>query len=249
MSVERKTQKSKKPLIITLCVAILIAAVGGVGFAMRDTISGWFSKEPSDAGEKHDATVEEATKVMLASNVSYDGTWYDDTDFGYHVYLPLTSVSSDKDYASKVVYVNEGGTAMSGITIGDGTYPTLEGDATADSNTMLRSVMDKITHDAGLNFFNATFSGAYELSSDALPNNIKALKVTGNLMTTLTLKLEGTDTPFKQDATYFLDGYIVLLDDTPVFFWGISDRDDPSVTPAMSSWVKECATTFWKTAT
>lgn len=247
MAVERRVKPSAKMKAgvskwwksIVLAVVLIVLAVGAI-LIVPDTLERLGGKDPSKNPD-NPAKIKEAIRAMLATTVSYDGTWIEDPQGRFQVYMPGVTERTDDNKVCDYLYTNEAGMAAFGIYIGREQYPTMDGNPQVDPNAILQSVVSKVLPDVGLVMYDAKFSGSYDVSNITLGDGTPGLFVTGELQTVL--GLQGDSEADVNHVTYNfpLYGFAMLREDWPVFVWGACDPDDATIASQLDTYMKECA--------
>lgn len=260
MAVERRVKPStrmkqqlaenRKPVLIGICALVaVVVAVCAVIF-VPPFVGELMGKDPQKDPNPDSSMTggegvnQEAIKAMLAGSVNYEGEWVVDEQNRFQVYLPGDKAVENDGLKSIMVRNNEGTTYAYGVTISDEQLPTLGGDPTLDSGTVLKSVIDKCLNDVSLSFYGAGFNGSYDMSTFSLSDGSKALRVDGELQTSMVLQNEGSSTTNTVTMNFPLCGFIAVRDDYPVFIWGVVDPDDGNASSSLEDNILDCATIF-----
>ena len=238
-SVRIKAAAAKRIKIILLIFAVVIALSVVALIVLK--LNGIGDEHVGTKHPNNPEQTKEAIRAMLATAVSYDGTWIEDEQGRFQVYLPGVTERTDGNKISDYLYTNEAGMAAFGVYIGREQYPTMDGNPQADPNAILQSVVSKVLPDVGLVMYDAKFSGSYDVSNITLGDGTPGLFVTGELQTVLGLQGEGEADVNHVTYNFPLYGFAMLREDWPVFIWGACDPDDSAIATQLETYMKECA--------
>lgn len=259
MAVERRVKPSarakqmmaekRKIIIIALAAVLVIALVITFAVTILPSIvynepMPWEKDTPSSQGSgsggKTAVENPDAIKAMLEQTVSYTGTWNENTEVGYQVYVPGTEYFEYKDQVSDLLYKNEAGTAIFGVVHGS-ELTSLGDDATLDPQAVLEATVNRITPDISEGLYGASFSPSYDVSNTLLGDKTPAILITGDLTTKLGLQPEGGGTVTEATYNYPLCGVAFVRNNIPVMVWGVVDSDDAGEAYRLPTYIEECA--------
>lgn len=228
-------------LVLALLVGVILFAVKILPAIIYNEPLPWEKDNPTTQGEKVPVESTDAVRAMLESTVSYWGTWCEDPDLGFQIYVPGTQPFSYDGQVSDVLFHNDGGTAIFGVVEGTDTLPTLGGDATIDANAVMEATIMRVSEDISQGLYGAQFSGSYDISTTQLGDKTPAILVTGDLQTVLGLKGDN-DTDVQQVTyNYPLCAVGFIWNDVPVMVWGVVDADDTGECSRLNTYMEECA--------
>ena len=266
MAIERRVKPSarareqlaqrRRPLIIVGIALFLVVCIGGIGFFVFQQLNKPDTPAPNPLDNMSDYEDQTGTglgpsvsaeKALLAGGTDYKGNWAEDAGGRYSIYLPGTEVQDLEGYTSKFVTKNEGDTAAYGVMVGTEAFPTLNNDPTGDTSAVLSAFVKDIAVDISKAMYDASFSGAYDMSSYDLADGSKAIWIGGDMQSRLSFKNEnGVESP-PEDLFFPICGFIAMRDDTPIFVWGVANPKDNATCTRLASDMQQCAEVFAST--
>lgn len=256
MAVERRVKPSERArqviaekrkwviigvIALIVLIAGIVAAIKIVPAIIYDEPLPWEKTSGEVGSGKKDKANQDAIKAMLEKTVSYDGTWYEDEQIGFQAYVPGTEKYTYDGQVSEILFKNPGGTAVYGVVTGP-SLPTLDNDATNDTQAVLDATAGRIIPDISSALYGANFNAAYDVSVTTLGDKTPAIYVTGEMATKMSLKAEGASTAETITYDYPLCGIAFVRNDIPVMVWGVADSDDTGAARNLPTYLSECAT-------
>lgn len=250
MSVEKRVKPSaqmvesaksqRKPILTILIATICIVTVAFVVYTLY----------MRSVREKQQSLEFTATRMMLSSKATYDGSWIEEEHGIFEVYFPSAEPDTTRDYHSIAVSVErdieyDNATSRAfGVLVGADTFGFNIED---DPMTVLQSVQKQLTSDVVDAYWGYGGSGAYDIDLVDFANGQKAVKVSGDIiMYNLLRKNEESDEIEQEENKQPVLAYITLQRQYPVVIWATWDPQNYLAANEVPTQLTECLATLWQ---